>query len=117
MNPPKLIFGASLAANEPKDRTFLPDLDNIGLKILFLLSVALISNIGLLKAEALTGEPNEKEPTFNKEPSPDNDEVTALELIPPPNGSWDFNAIGGDIFDDSKEVVLVGKTYLESMLN
>ena len=36
--------------------------------------MALISNISLLTVEALTGEPNEKEPTFNKEPSPDNDE-------------------------------------------
>ena len=68
---------------------------NIGLEILVLSSVALISNIGLLTAEALTGEPNEKEPTFNEEPSPDNDEVTALELIPPPNGAGTFNGIGG----------------------
>ena len=35
----------------------------------------MITNIGLLIEEVLTGEPNEKEPTFNKEPSPDNDEV------------------------------------------
>ena len=34
-----------------------------------------------LTAEALTGEPNHKEPTFNEETSPDNDEVTALDLI------------------------------------
>ena len=37
--------------------------------------MALISNIGLLTAEELTGEPNEKEPTFNKEHSPGNYEV------------------------------------------
>ena len=59
-------------------RTFLPDLDNIGVKILILSSLALISNIGLLTAEALTGEPNDKEPTFNKETSPDNDEVDTI---------------------------------------
>ena len=84
---------------------------------LFLLSVALISNIGLLTAEALTGEPNEEEPTFNKEPSPDNVKVTDFYLIPPPNGSGACNDIGGYIFDDSKEGVLVGKTYIESMLD
>ena len=73
----------------------MPDPDNIGVEILVLSSVALISNIGLLTAEALTGEPNEKESTFNKEPSPDNDEVTALDLIPPPNGAGGFNLICG----------------------
>ena len=78
-------------------------------------SVALISNIGLLTTEALTGEPNEKDPTFNKEPSPDNDEFTALDLIPPPNGAGDFDGIGGQTFDDEKQVVLVGKTYLETI--
>ena len=57
--------------------------------------MALISNIGLLTAEALAGEPNEKEPTFNEEPSPDNYEVTALDLIPPRNGAGGFNDIGG----------------------
>ena len=57
-------------------------------------SMALISNIVLLIAEALTGEPNEKYPTFNEELLPDNDEVTALDLIPPPNGAGDFNDIG-----------------------
>ena len=62
---------------------------------LFLSSVALISNIGLLTSDALTGEPNEKEPIFNKEPSPDIDEVTVLELIPPPNGDWDLKVISG----------------------
>ena len=46
--------------------TFLPDPDNIGVVILVLYSVALISNIGLLTAEALSGEPNEKEPTFDE---------------------------------------------------
>ena len=55
----------------------------------------LVENIGLLAAEAITGEPNDKNHTFNKEPSPDNDEVTALDLIPPPNGDGSFNAIGG----------------------
>ena len=56
----------------------LPYLDNIGVEILFLPSVALISNIGLLIEDALTGEPNEKDPTFNKEPSPDNDEFETI---------------------------------------
>ena len=55
----------------------------------------LISNIYLLTEEALTGEPNEKEPTFNKEPSHVNDEVTSLDLIPPPNVDGGFNDIGG----------------------
>ena len=73
----------------------MPDPDNIGVEILVLYSVALISNVGLLTAEALTGEPNEKEPTFNEEPSPDNDEDIALDLIPPPNGAGGFNGIGG----------------------
>ena len=59
----------------------------------------LISNIGLLTAEALTGEPNDKEYTYNKEPSPDNDEVTTLGLILPPNGDGAFNDIGGWTFD------------------
>ena len=36
-----------------------------------------------------------KEPTFNKEPSPDNAEVTALELIPPQYGAGEFNENGG----------------------
>ena len=40
---------------------------NIGVEILVLSSVALKSNIGLLTAEALTGEPNDKDPTFNEE--------------------------------------------------
>ena len=57
--------------------------------------MALISNIGLLPAEAIIGEPIEKEPNFNEEPSPDNDYVTALDLIPPPNGDRAFNVIGG----------------------
>ena len=62
---------------------------------LFSSSVALISNIILLTEETLNGELNYKEPTFNEEPSPDNDEATALELIPPPNGAWTFNDICG----------------------
>ena len=41
-------------------------------------SVLSISNIGLLTAETLTSEPNYKEPTFSKEPSPDNDEVETI---------------------------------------
>ena len=57
---------------------FLPDTENISVEMLVLYSVALISKIGLLKAEALTGKPNEKEPTFNEEPSPDNDEVKTI---------------------------------------
>ena len=35
--------------------------------------MALISNIGLITAEELTGEPNYKEPTFDEETSPDNE--------------------------------------------
>ena len=73
-----MVFGKALVAREPNDRTFLPDPYNIGVEILVLFSVALISNIVLLKAEAITCEPNEKEPTFNKEPSPDNDEVKTI---------------------------------------
>ena len=57
--------------------------------------MALISSIGLLTSEAIIGEPNDKELTFNKEPLPDNDEVTSLDLIPPPNGDGGFNYIGG----------------------
>ena len=37
-------------------------------------SVDLVSNICLLIADKITDEPNEKGPTFNEEPSPDNDE-------------------------------------------
>ena len=48
-----------------------------------LYSVALISNIGLLTADALTVEINEENTTFNNETSPDIDEVVALDLIPP----------------------------------
>ena len=55
----------------------------------------LISNICLLAAESITGEPNEKDPIFNEEPLPYNDSLTALELIPPTNGAWAFNDIGG----------------------
>ena len=75
------------------------DLYNKGVEILVLSSVALISNIDLLTSDALTGELNEKYPTFNDEPSPDNDKVTALELIPNPNGAGSFNAIGRYTFD------------------
>ena len=57
--------------------------------------MALISNIGLLTAEALTGEPNNKETVCNEETSPDNGEVTALDLNPLPNGAMAFNKIGG----------------------
>ena len=49
--------------------------------------------------------------------SSDNDEVTALELIPPQNGAGFFNWIGGYTFDVAKEGVLVVKIYLESMLD
>ena len=59
-------FGEVLAAIEPKDIPFLPYPDNICEEILVLYSVALISTIGLLTADALTGEPNEKNPIFNK---------------------------------------------------
>ena len=45
---------------------------------MILSSLALISDIGLLTAEAITGEPNEKKPTFNKENLPDNDEVKTI---------------------------------------
>ena len=40
--------------------------------------MGLISNIGLITAEALLGERNEKEPTFNKVILPDNDEVKTI---------------------------------------
>ena len=53
-----MLFGEALASREPKDRTFLPYPDNIGVEILVLHSMALVSNIGLLTAETLTGEPN-----------------------------------------------------------
>ena len=36
-------------------------------------------------------------------------------MIPPPNGAGAFNDIGGYIFDDAKEGLLVDKTDLESM--
>ena len=75
----------------------------------------LISTIGLLTAEALTGDPNEKVPTLNKETPPDNDEVAALELILPPNGAGAFDGIYGYTFDDEKEGVLVDNIDLESM--
>ena len=61
-----LIFGKALVSRELKYRTFLTDPYNIGVEVLVLSSVVLISNIGLLTAEVLTGEPNEKDPTFNK---------------------------------------------------
>ena len=67
-------------------------------------SVDLISNIDLLTSEELTGEPNEKEPTSNEEPSPDNDKVTTFDFIPPPDGARAFYY--------AKYVVLVGKTDL-----
>ena len=54
-NPPPLIFGDAIAAKEPNNTMFLPDPDNIGVGILVLSSVDLISNIGLLTAEALPG--------------------------------------------------------------
>ena len=47
-----------LASREVKDTTRLPDTDNKGVEIFFLSSFALISNTGLIKAEALTGKPN-----------------------------------------------------------
>ena len=68
---------------------------NIGVEILVLSSVALISNIGLLIAEAVTDEPNEKYTTFNKEPSFDNDKFTALDFILILNGARAFNNNGG----------------------
>ena len=95
----------------------MPDTDNIGVEILVLSSVALISNTGLLTAEALTGKPNDKELTLNEEPSPNNGEVTALDLIPPPNGAVAFNDIDREKFDDTNKVVLMVKTGLESMLD
>ena len=57
--------------------------------------MSLILNFGLLTAGTLTGEQNEKDPTFNEEPSPDNYEFIALDLIPPPNSSGLFNDNGG----------------------
>ena len=40
--------------------------------------MALFSNIGLITVEALTDEANEKEPTFRKYLSPDNDEFKTI---------------------------------------
>ena len=90
-----MLFGEVIASREPKETIVLPDPDNIGVLTLVLHSLALISNICLLTEEALTGEPNEKEPTFNEELSSDNDEVIALELIPHPNCDGIFNKIFG----------------------
>ena len=59
---------------------------------------------------------HQKESAFDEEPSSDNDEVAALDLIPPQNGAGTFNGIGGYTFDYAKEGVLVGKIDLESML-
>ena len=59
-NPPPLIFGEALTVREPKDGAFLTDPDNVSIEMLVLYSVTLISNIGLLPSEALTGEPIEK---------------------------------------------------------
>ena len=53
-----MIFGKALADRGQKDRTYFPELDNTDVEILVLFLVALISNIGLLTAEALDGEPN-----------------------------------------------------------
>ena len=53
----------------------MPDPDNIDVEIIIFSSVSLISNIGSLTAEALNDEPNEKEPTFNEEPSRINDKL------------------------------------------
>ena len=63
--------------------------------MLVLSSVALISNIYLQIEEALTGKPIEKDTTFNREPSSDNGEVTALDLIAPKYCAGEFNGIGG----------------------
>ena len=99
-----------------KGYDILTDPDNIGVEILVLSSVSVISNIGVPTVKALTSEPNEKEPNFNKEPSPGNDKVTVLDLIPPPNGDEDFDDIGGYTFEYAKEGILVGKTDFGSML-
>ena len=58
-----------------------------------------------------------KEPAFNEESSPDNDEFTSLYLISPPNCYGDFNVIGGYTFGCVKQSVLVVKPYLESMMD
>ena len=60
-NQPPMLFWKALAYREPKDRMFLPDPDNIGVEILVFSPVVLISNIVLLRAEEITGEPNEKD--------------------------------------------------------
>ena len=73
----------------------MPDPDNIGVLILALSSLALISNLGLLTAEAITGKPSEKYPTLNEELSTYDDEVTSLDFITSTNGAGSFNAIGG----------------------
>ena len=76
--------------------TFFPDPYNIGVGILFLSSVDLISNIGLLTEEAITGEPNEKEHISNKYTSIYNDKVETI-LI------GDFC-----VFDNNKMVYYMG---------
>ena len=40
-----------------------------------------------------------------------------MDLIPTPNGAGRFNDISGKTFGYAKEGILVGKTYLESMLD
>ena len=52
------MSGEALEAREAKDRTFLPDTENIGEEVLVLYSMASISNIGFLTEEAHTSEPN-----------------------------------------------------------
>ena len=72
----------------------------------------MVSNIVSLIAETLAGAPNEKEPTFNKEPSHNNDEVTDFDLIPTPNYAGSFNYISGYTFDGERRFFLVGKKIL-----
>ena len=67
-----------LQTGNQRGRTFFPDIDNIGIKILVLSSVDLISNNGILTSKAPTGEPNEKGTSLNEEPAPDHDEVETI---------------------------------------
>ena len=75
-------------------------------------SVALISNIYLLPEDTLNDEPNKKYPTFNRELSLNNGEVTALDLIPPRNCAEYVNGILGYTVNDTKEGVWLTKYTL-----
>ena len=76
--PTAADFWRGVCIQRTEGSEVLSDQDNIGVEILVLSSVTLISNVGLLTPEALTGEQNENEPISNKEPSLDNDEEKSI---------------------------------------